>query len=308
MSRSKKTVAVLFHSERDEAAQKLLDWLSEQGHKVCMPDEDAEALARPDLAADLGTSDITIAVSVGGDGTMLRAFDLLAGHGVPVIGINVGHLGYLTEFELHDMTGAVQLALQNKLPIEDRMMIEATLEPATEPAVDPADSAQPADSADPATDSAQPRDLGPWFGLNEVILEKRDLGHTIRTEVTFDDQEFATYAADGLIISTPTGSTAYSLSAGGAVVAPTHQSLQLTPVAPHMLFDRSIILEPDAKIRCRMLGVRSANLAVDGRSVATLNENDTLVVKRSDTQARLITSPQTSFQGVLKRKLGLINR
>ncbi len=319
-------VAVLFHSERTSAVQKLLDWLTAEGHEVCLPTDDAhslgndvanedvaneavtnEGLAGKELADSTGftalakdqlaSAHIDLAVSVGGDGTMLRAFDLLAPHEVPVIGINVGHLGYLTEFELHDMTASVQLALENKLPVEQRMMIEASLAPATS---NPAAGEQ--------ADQDKSRDLGPWIGLNEVILEKRDLGHTIRTEVTFDEQEFTTYAADGLIISTPTGSTAYSLSAGGAVVAPTHRCLQLTPVAPHMLFDRSIILGPEAEIRCRMLGVRSANLAVDGRSVARLSENDTLIVRRANTQALLVTSDQTSFQAILKQKLGLINR
>ncbi len=288
------TVVVLFHSERSESVQKLLDWLTTEGHKVCLPVDDAHALGNGSAGfasltnEQLANTHVDLAISVGGDGTMLRAFDLLAPHEVPVIGINVGHLGYLTEFELHDMTASVQLALENKLPVEQRMMIEASLDPAISPDKD--------------------RDLGPWIGLNEVILEKRDLGHTIRTEVTFDEQEFASYAADGLIISTPTGSTAYSLSAGGSVVAPTHRCLQLTPVAPHMLFDRSIILGPEVEIRCRILGARSANLAVDGRSVAMLSENDTLIVRRANTQALLVTSGNASFQAILKQKLGLINR
>ncbi|HCB34892.1 MAG TPA: NAD(+) kinase, partial [Acidimicrobiaceae bacterium] len=233
---------------------------------------------------------------LGGDGTVLQAVGLLAECEVPVVGVNVGHLGYLTEFDVSEMTSVVQAALAGELPVEHRMMIQATVERGgarTEHAV----GGTAADTAD-----------GPWLGLNEAVLEKRDPGHTVRMEVLFDGCEFATYAADGLIVSTPTGSTAYNLSAGGSVVDPTHRALQLTPVAPHMLFDRSILVGGDAEIRCRVLGTRSANLAVDGRSVATLDEGDVLVATRAEVAARLVTSDSMSFHAVLKQKLGLKDR
>ena len=149
---------------------------------------------------------------------------------------------------------------------------------------------------------------GAWIGLNEAVLEKKSQGHTVRLEVTIDDSPFATYAGDGLIVSTPTGSTAYNLSARGSIVAPTHWSLQLTPVAPHMLFDRSLVLRPDTEIKISVVGEREANLSVDGRSVAALSDGDIMIATRSEIIARLVTSGSGGFQQVLKQKFGLKDR
>ena len=140
------------------------------------------------------------------------------------------------------------------------------------------------------------------------MLEKKSQGHTVRLEVTIDDSPFATYAGDGLIVSTPTGSTAYNLSARGSIVAPTHWSLQLTPVAPHMLFDRSLVLRPDTEIKISVVGEREANLSVDGRSVAALSDGDIMIATRSEIIARLVTSGSGGFQQVLKQKFGLKDR
>ena len=169
-----------------------------------------------------------------------------------MLGVNVGDLGYLTEFEADEAKGAIEAALNGALPVEERLMVQSRIE-----------------RADGQND-------GTWTGLNEAVLEKKSQGHTVRLEVTIDGSAFATYAGDGLIVSTPTGSTAYNLSARGSIVAPTHWSLQLTPVAPHMLFDRSLVLRPDTEIRIAVLGEREANLSVDGRSVAVLGNGDVL--------------------------------
>jgi NAD+ kinase len=149
---------------------------------------------------------------------------------------------------------------------------------------------------------------GSWPGLNEAVLEKKAQGHTVRMEVHLDGVTFATYAADGMIVSTPTGSTAYSLSARGAIVDPTHRALQLTPVAPHMMFDRSLLLRPDTLVRIKLVGAREANLSVDGRSVCTLDEGDVMVVEEGNTPALLVTSGTRRFHEVLKHKFGLKDR
>ena len=254
-----------------------------KGHQVQMLPEEADALALPDVATDISLIGVNadLAVSVGGDGTMLRTFDLVAGKNVPVLGVNMGRLGYLTEFEPDQIDTAITSALSGALPIEQRMMVAGRLI---------------------RSDGSE---NGLWLGLNEVIVEKRDQGHTVRLEVMLDGNHFATYAADGLIVSTPTGSTAYNLSARGAVVAPTHLSLQLTPVAPHMLFDRSLILVPETEIRICVAGNRAANLSVDGRNVASLDEGDTIVVTQAMTFALLVTSGGGGFHQVLKQKFGL---
>ena len=297
-------VLVIAHAERAEAltaSTRLVDWLESEGHTVEMGRVEATAIGRPDLGAGELTGSVwDLAVSVGGDGTMLRSFDLVASAGVPVLGVNVGHLGYLTEFEPGQLTETVAAALAGALGVSERMMVSARVRRAA--------GEGRGDAGDHDRDPQDTEDTDVWTGLNEVVLEKRDPGHTVRLEVCLDGDVFATYAADGLIVSTPTGSTAYSLSAGGAVVAPTHSSLQVTPVAPHMLFDRSLLLPPDTEIGVRVISERPALAAVDGRSATMLHTGDEVVVTRAPYEARLVTAGGGSFHRVLKHKFGLKDR
>ena len=287
-------VLIIAHAERAEAltaSKRLVAWLEGEGHHVEMGGVEATAIGRPELGVDEPIRTVPdLAVSIGGDGTMLRSFDLVAAAGVPVLGVNVGHLGYLTEFEPAQLTDMVAAALGASLDVSERMMVSARVRP------------RAGDDRDTSDEEAS------WTGLNEVVLEKRDPGHTVRLEVWLDGDVFATYAADGLIVSTPTGSTAYSLSAGGAVVAPTHSSLQVTPVAPHMLFDRSLLLPPDTEIGIRVISERPALAAVDGRSASLLATGDELVVTRAPYDARFVTAGGDSFHRVLKHKFGLKDR
>jgi NAD+ kinase len=124
-----------------------------------------------------------------------------------------------------------------------------------------------------------------WRALNEGVLEKQDPGHTVRLLVRIDGEVFTSYAADGLIVSTPTGSTAYSLSARGPVVSPRHRALLLTPVSPHMLFDRSLVLDPDESVEVEVMGHRPVVLSVDGRRTASLVEGDTVTLRPSTVPA-----------------------
>ncbi|WP_428118458.1 NAD(+)/NADH kinase [Candidatus Poriferisodalis sp.] len=302
-------VAVLAHVERAEAlaaAKHLIEWLERNGHSVVLPPGEAAVLGRTELSDDdqLVNGRAALAVSIGGDGTMLRSFDMVAAAGVPVLGVNVGHLGYLTEFEPPHLIETVAAALAGDLGISERMMVSANVQRAGD-----RDAGRRAGESDAARGAGDGTDeVSMWTGLNEVVVERRDPGHTIRLEVSFDGDVFATYAADGLIVSTPTGSTAYSLSAGGAVVAPTHEALQVTPVAPHMLFDRSLLLPAETEIGLRVIGERTALAAVDGRSATRLHTGDELIVTRAPYQARLVTAGADSFHRVLKHKFGLKDR
>ena len=282
-------ISMMLHPERSDSHQlatQLADHLIGEGNIVRLSETEAAAIGRPELGCTLEmlADSVDLAVSIGGDGTMLRTFERVARQSIPVLGVNVGDLGYLTEFEADEAKGAIEAALNGALPVEERLMVQSRIE-----------------RADGQND-------GTWTGLNEAVLEKKSQGHTVRLEVTIDGSAFATYAGDGLIVSTPTGSTAYNLSARGSIVAPTHWSLQLTPVAPHMLFDRSLVLRPDTEIRIAVLGEREANLSVDGRSVAVLGDGDVLIATRSDIIARLVTSGSGGFHQVLKQKFGLKDR
>ena len=282
-------LSMMVHPERNaslEVAAALADYLEKSGNKVRLDEVGASAVGRSELGCSTENfaADADLAVSIGGDGTMLRTFERVAQAGVPVLGVNVGHLGYLTEFEADEAQTAVDKALRGDLPVEERLMIQSRVQ------------------------RSDGEIEGTWIGLNEAVVEKKSQGHTVRLEVTIDDSPFATYAGDGLIVSTPTGSTAYNLSARGSIVAPTHWSLQLTPVAPHMLFDRSLVLRPDTEIRISVVGEREANLSVDGRSVAALRDGDVMIATRSEVIARLVTSGSGGFQQVLKQKFGLKDR
>ena len=282
-------ISMMVHPERSESlelAAALAGYLEKSGNKVRLDEVGASAVGRSELGCSTEdfAADADLAVSIGGDGTMLRTFERVAQAGVPVLGVNVGHLGYLTEFEADEAHTAVDKALRGDLPVEERLLIQSRVQ------------------------RSDGEIEGTWIGLNEAVVEKKSQGHTVRLEVTIDESPFATYAGDGLIVSTPTGSTAYNLSARGSIVAPTHWSLQLTPVAPHMLFDRSLVLRPDTEIRISVVGEREANLSVDGRSVAALRDGDVMIATRSEVIARLVTSGSGGFQQVLKQKFGLKDR
>jgi len=147
-----------------------------------------------------------------------------------------------------------------------------------------------------------------WRALNEGVLEKQEPGHTVRMMVKIDGTPFTTYAADGLIVATPTGSTAYSLSARGPVVSPRHRALLLTPVSPHMLFDRSLVLDPDETVEVEVVGHRPVVLSVDGQRAASLSEGDTVVFRASAAEAHFVRFGRRRFHQILKAKFGLSDR
>ncbi|HEY5876253.1 MAG TPA: NAD(+)/NADH kinase [Ilumatobacteraceae bacterium] len=280
-------VLIVAHHGRSEAAALALaasTWLRERGHEAWLSPDDAAALALDALAAERSPADADLALSLGGDGTMLRTIKVLDGAEVPVIGINVGLLGYLTEIEPPAMTAALDRFLVGDFTLERRMMLSVSVDRVGE-GVD-----------------------GPWRALNEAVLEKQESGHTVRLLVDIDGAPFTSYAADGLIVATPTGSTAYSLSARGPVISPTHRALLLTPVSPHMLFDRALVLDPDEDVSIEVMGHRPVVLSLDGVKVAGLNEGDTVRCRPSDSSAIFVRFGPRRFHQILKAKFGLSDR
>lgn len=276
----------VLHGERDRAASvthDLASWLLERGHDVRLPDEDAARLGLSDhgVADDHFADGLDVAVSLGGDGTMLRTVELVAGAGIPVIGINVGQLGYLTEVDPDGARMAIKRFLSGAYEIEERMLLAAHIE-----------GPEPSDHV----------------ALNETVIEKTPSGHTVRLAVSVDGEYFTTYAADGLIVATPTGSTAYSFSARGPIVAPMHRCLVLTPVSPHMLFDRTLVLDPHSTLHLEVVGHRPATVSADGRNLGTLEPGDALTCTASPRTARLVTFGEHDFLGILKSKFGLSDR
>ena len=284
-------VLLVAHHDRIEAAalaRLAATWLAEHGHTAWMTPDDAEPLELLDLVSERKPESAGLALSLGGDGTMLRAVKMLGGSGVPIIGVNVGLLGYLTEVEPPALTASLERWAAGSEAggwrIEERMMLDTTLRRL---------GGEPSES---------------WTALNEAVVEKQEAGHTVRLLVRIDGAVFTSYAADGLIIATPTGSTAYSLSARGPVVSPKHRALLLTPVSPHMLFDRSLVLDPDEEVEIELLGHRTAALSIDGQAAASLAEGDTVVVRASASVARFVRFGERRFHQILKTKFGLSDR
>jgi len=281
-------VGFVLHHERGQAAalaREAAIWLLADGHEVRIPRPDADLAGLAEHgceAVDLAHG-LDVAVSLGGDGTMLRTVDLVAGEGVPIIGVNVGQMGYLTDIEPDGTRAALERFLSGQRTIEERMLLTV--------AVERADGG-----------------FSEHLAFNEAVLEKTPMGHTVRLAVEVDGEFFTTYAADGLIVATPTGSTAYAFSARGPIVAPTHRALLLTPVAPHMLFDRTLVLEPSALLRLVVQGHRAATLSVDGRNLGELGQGDSIVCTAAARAARIVTFGRRDFLQILKAKFGLEDR
>lgn len=280
-------VLMVAHHQRPEAAELAgvaAAWFAGRGATAWMPAGDAAALGLPHLAAERDPASADLGVSLGGDGTILRTFDLLDGAAVPVIGVNLGMLGYLTEVEPPTMVPALERFFAGDYELERRMMLDV------------------------AVRRAGGGHDGSWRALNEAVVEKHESGHTVRLELAIDGAPFTTYAADGLIVATPTGSTAYSLSARGPVVSPAHRAVLLTPVSPHMLFDRSLVLGPTEDVEVTVTGHRRADLAIDGRRVASLTEGDTVRCRAASEEALFVRFGKRRFHQILKAKFGLADR
>jgi NAD+ kinase len=274
------------HNERDEAsthAATLAAWCTDRGVEFWMPKLDASELDLASHGSDRPAADADVVVSLGGDGTMLRSVDILDGANVPLIGVNLGSLGYLTEVEPDAMSNALdRFALGSEAGewhLDERMMLDVAVN-------------------------------GELVGraLNEAVVEKNQSGHTVRLLARIDGDAFTHYEADGLIISTPTGSTAYSLSARGPIVSPQHRAILLTPVSPHMLFDRSLVLSPSEVVEIEVAGHRRADVAVDGQPSGVLEPGDVVRCSPSAATANFVRFGAYKYHQILKAKFGLTDR
>ena len=281
-------IFVVAHQTRAEIRgliAEIVAWSSSHGHEMWMASQDAHALGWSELASDRAAGDADLVLSLGGDGTVLRAVHELDGASVPILGVNVGTLGYLTEVEPAQCLATLEKWISgtkgSDYEIDSRMMVRATLTPAN---------------------GGQQTS---WKALNEVVLEKQQSGHTIWLDVDINGYEFAQYSADGVIVATPTGSTAYSMSARGPVVSPRHRALLITPVSPHMLFDRSLVLDPEEKVHIRVVGTRPVDVAIDGRRVASLAQGDTVSFAPDSAQAYFVRVKAPKFHQIVRQKFGL---
>ena len=288
------TIGIVPHLVRPGAlalAHEVIASLEARGVAVRVPTSDAmkTGLERWAHADDAFADGLTMAFSLGGDGTMLRTVDLVTAHGVPVLGVNVGHLGYLTAIQPDELAGILDRLLAGDFEVERRMTL----------AIDVYDAGRT--TSDPQAGPPTAR----FIALNEAVLEKSSAGNTVRLGVSFNGEPFTEYSADGLIVATPTGSTAYAFSSRGPIVSPRQRALVVVPVSPHMLFDRSLVLHGSETVEVEVLDGRAATLFIDGRDSGLLAEGMVVVCRAGEHEAKLVTLGQRDFHGILKTKFGL---
>jgi NAD+ kinase len=201
-------------------------------------------------------------VAVGGDGTMLRASHLCAPCNVPILGINSGRLGFLMQFRREEWRSAMEQLLRGECWFENRMMLRAEHVRAGEP-------------------------LGSWHALNEVVVCRTAAVRPVRLSASVDGMQLTNYVADGLIAATPTGSTAYALAVGGPILPPELHNILLTPIAPHLSFDRAVVLSEGASVSISLQG-GDAVLSVDGQIPVGLAEGDVVDVCAGEYMARFV--------------------
>ncbi len=280
-------VTFLVHPDRPDAlalANDTAAWLTERGDRARIlrfsgPDRlDDDGVERGLETVDLtGT---TVAVSLGGDGTFLRVVRLATGTGVPVLGVNFGRVGYLPDLGPDQIRQALTRVFDGVATIEERSALEIAI-------------------ADRSV-SDEPQSL---LALNEVVIEKIDFGHTVRLATCIDGEEALTYSADGLIIATPTGSTAYNLSAGGPILAPTLRAMVMTPVAPHFSLDRSLVLTEDQEVRIEVVPDRAGALVIDGADVGRLQPGSVIRCRVASQPVRIVRNEPQTFGGILRFRL-----
>ncbi|MFN2608550.1 MAG: NAD(+)/NADH kinase [Acidimicrobiales bacterium] len=296
------TVALVLNHRRPRAvelARQAADWLAAGGHRVRVPDADAAAAGLSDYAcpaAEVGQG-AALAVSLGGDGTILRTLSLVATHEVPVLGVNLGRLGYLAHVEPDALTDALKRFVAGDHDVEERILLCVRVETG-------ADSDQAGTEPGTAHEVAV---AGTRLALNEAVVEKLSPGQVVHVAVAIDGCFFLSYAADGMIVATPTGSTAYAFSARGPIIAPTLRALLLSPVSPHMAFDRSLVFGPDQSLRLEVLD-RPGLLIVDGQELGRLDPGASITCTAAPQPARFVTFAMQDFYGVLKAKFGLADR
>ena len=279
-----RTVGLVVKRDRPRAkrlAKRMIAWLAKRRIRVLL---DAEAGLHglggvPSRQKDALARESDLIVVLGGDGTFL-AIARRAGANLPILGVNLGELGFLTEVVEEEAIAMLARVVAGRYELDRRMTLGARLE-------------------------RDGKGAGRFRALNDVVITNGARARIIEFEVSVDGLPLTTYRADGIIVATPTGSTAYSLSVGGPIVEPTVEVLLLSPISPHTLSNRPVVLPPDAVVRIA-IGSREqdALVTIDGQEVVPLDGGDVVEVRRGRTPVALVRSPHRTYYDVLRSKLG----
>jgi NAD+ kinase len=279
-----KRIGIVAKPDRPDAAgvvARLLDWCAEHGLQPVLeketaglcPDAQVPTARKPDLPGQ-----VDLLLVLGRDGTLLSMARLVGDLGVPILGVNLGGLGFLTALTKEELFPALEAFLAGGLMIEERVMLAAQV-------------------------WRQGERLSEYAALNDVVITKSAMSRIINLAVSVDGQFATAYRADGLIISTPTGSTAYCLSAGGPIVFPTMPAVVLTPICSHTLTNRPIVLPADQRIEVTLQSDQDVMLTLDGQVGFALKEADVVAISQATARIRLLRFPQKHFFSVLRTKL-----
>jgi NAD+ kinase len=267
--------------EARKAAKKLTVWLESRGKKVFIDHETAAAIKAPGHDPARIPSQVEMLIVLGGDGTLLSAARHVAdAHtDVPIFGVNLGSLGFMAEVSLDELYGNLEKAIAGKLETEDRLMLSASV-------------------------IRGGRRLVRYRVLNDAVINKGALARMMELKVSVNDGHLTTLRADGLIVATPTGSTAYSLSAGGPIIHPTIHCFVVTPICPHTLSNRPIALPDTVAVTiCLVSESEDVLLTLDGQIGFSLVPHDIVEIKKSRFKMRLIKHPTKSYYEILRTKL-----
>ncbi|GMT47385.1 MAG: NAD kinase [bacterium] len=265
--------------EPPEILKELIPWLTGKGFNVFIDRETSDILGIKGYSRSEMPGLVDVVVVLGGDGTMLGAARLVAEKGIPILGVNLGGLGFITEVNRSDLFTAIETMLKGECSVEERIMIQADIVRNGEA-------------------------ITSYTVLNDVVITKGALARIIDLETYVDHSYVTTFKSDGLIMSTPTGSTAYNLSAGGPIVHPVLDCIVLTPICPHTLTNRPIVLSGESLIE---VGLKSESedvfLTLDGQIGVSLEKGDMVEVKKSPHKTRLFLPCERDYFQVLREKL-----
>ena len=279
-----KRIGILAKTDREDAARvihSILDWCAQRDLSVVLekesaaltPDRATVSVLKPELP-----SQVDLLLVLGGDGTLLSMARLVGDLGVPILGVNLGGLGFLTALTVDELFPALEAVLREEMVIEERMMLSARV-------------------------VRQGERLSEYAALNDVVITKSAMSRIINLEVAVEGALATAYRADGLIVSTPTGSTAYCLSAGGPIVFPTMDAVVLTPICSHTLTNRPIVLPGHLSIQVKLLSDQDVALTMDGQVGFALKPADVVEIRPAAARIRLLRPPQKHFFSVLRTKL-----
>jgi NAD+ kinase len=275
-----KRVGFIVHPGREPAqfaADRLAGWLEERGIEThWYRDDSTEDTGRARAFAE----GLDLLISVGGDGTFLRAAHVASRATCPILGVKVGRLGFLTEIEPDEAPALLECILEGSAVLEERIAVQA--------------------------EAVGTASFEPQWALNEIMVEKKARHRLVRLALFVDDVYVTTFSADGVIVATPTGSTAYSFSGGGPIITPTIPCLVVTPVAAHMVFDRSLVLAADEHVTLEVVGEENGLISADGRESLELPIGASVRIGRAPNPARLVRREDApDFHALVREKFDL---